>query len=95
MNETTLHRTLTTRLATLFPRSRQKMWDKGESSGHTQHVVDARTDCDQDVVLLRCKSDGPCRHVGYTSCFYRRIEADEALTVIEDKAYDPDAVYKS
>ncbi|MEM9883369.1 MAG: phosphoribosyl-AMP cyclohydrolase [Planctomycetota bacterium] len=95
MNEAALAQTLETRLATFYSRSRQKMWVKGESSGHTQHVVDARTDCDQDVVLLRCKSNGPCCHVGYTSCFYRRIEGDESLTVFKDKAYEPDAVYKS
>ena len=93
MNQAALTQTLETRLATFYSRSRQKMWVKGESSGHTQQVLDARIDCDQDVVLLRCKSNGPCCHVGYTSCFYRRITPSQTLEVIDEKAYDPDAVY--
>jgi phosphoribosyl-AMP cyclohydrolase len=93
MNDAALRQTLETRLATFYSRSRNKMWVKGESSGHTQEVVEARTDCDQDVVLLRCKSHGPCCHVGYRSCFYRQITDPQTLETVEDKAYDPAAVY--
>lgn len=94
MNEAALRQTLETKKATFYSRSRNKMWVKGESSGNVQEVVEARVDCDQDVVLLRCRSHGPCCHVGYQSCFYRAIDADGKLTFADDKVYDPDAVYK-
>lgn len=94
MNAAALKQTLETRKATFFSRSRNKMWVKGESSGHVQEVVDARVDCDQDVVLLRCKSHGPACHVGYCTCFYRQADAQGNLTVVEEKDFDPDAVYR-
>ena len=93
MNRAALDQTVATGLATFYSRSRDKMWVKGESSGNTQEVVEARIDCDQDTVLLRCKSNGPCCHVGYRSCFYRRIDGSTTLATVEDKAYDPAAVY--
>ena len=97
MNREALQHTLQARKATFYSRSRDKMWVKGESSGHVMEVVEARVDCDQDVVLLRCKAHGPACHVGYRSCFYRAVEAAqgaEALRFVEDKAFDPDAVYR-
>lgn len=93
MNQQALELTLTTRKATFFSRSRNKLWVKGESSGHIQEVIDARIDCDQDTVLLRCKSKGPCCHVGYNSCFFRRIEHTDQLEVVEEKTFDPESVY--
>src|SRR5262245_11065578 len=63
MNAAALAQTLETRKATFYSRSRNKMWVKGEESGHIQEVVEARVDCDQDVVLLLCKSHGPACHV--------------------------------
>lgn len=94
MNEAALKQTLEMKKATFYSRSRDKMWIKGESSGHVQEVVEARVDCDQDLVLLKCKSHGPCCHVGYNSCFYRRADADGTLTVVEEKVFDPAKVYK-
>lgn len=94
MNEAALKQTLELKKATFYSRSRDKMWIKGESSGHVQEVVEARVDCDQDLVLLKCKSHGPCCHVGYNSCFYRRADADGTLTVVEEKVFDPAKVYK-
>jgi phosphoribosyl-AMP cyclohydrolase len=93
MNDAALKQTLQTRKATFFSRSRNKIWVKGESSGHIQQVIEARIDCDQDVVLLRCKSHGPCCHVGYQSCFYRAVDGEGRLTVVEQKAFDPQKVY--
>jgi len=93
MNEAALKQTLETNKATFYSRSRQKMWVKGESSGHVQEVIDARIDCDQDVILLRCKPHGPCCHVGYQSCFYRSVDADGNLTVNAEKVFDPEKVY--
>ncbi|MCE9591373.1 MAG: phosphoribosyl-AMP cyclohydrolase [Planctomycetes bacterium] len=94
MNAAALKQTLATRKATFYSRSRDKMWIKGEESGHTQEVVEARVDCDQDVVLLRCKSHGPCCHVGYNSCFYRAIDGTEKLRLVEERVFDPKTVYK-
>ncbi len=94
MNEAALKQTLDVKKATFYSRSRDKMWIKGESSGHVQEVVEVRVDCDQDLVLLKCKSHGPCCHVGYNSCFYRKADADGSLTVVEQKVFDPDEVYK-
>lgn len=57
-------------------RSRGKLWQKGESSGHYLHVVEMRIDCDQDALWIRAKPDGPTCHTGERSCFYRRITDD-------------------
>ncbi|HWA01471.1 MAG TPA: phosphoribosyl-AMP cyclohydrolase [Caulobacterales bacterium] len=74
MNEEALRLTLETGFATYWSRSRRKLWKKGEESGHTQRVVEARIDCDQDAVLLRVEQTGAACHTGERSCFYRRIE---------------------
>jgi phosphoribosyl-AMP cyclohydrolase len=102
MNEEALLQTVRTRVAHYYSRSRQKLWKKGESSGHLQHVVEMRTDCDQDVILIRVRVDGPACHVGYPTCFYRVLdlegEADQAIALKTEgfsKAFDPKAVYKS
>ncbi|MBB6431089.1 phosphoribosyl-AMP cyclohydrolase [Algisphaera agarilytica] len=94
MNEGALKQTLETKLASFYSRSRQKFWIKGESSGNTQEVVEARIDCDQDTIILKVKSNGPCCHVGYNSCFYRKITGPESLETVDEKAYDPSEVYK-
>ncbi|MFP4144235.1 MAG: phosphoribosyl-AMP cyclohydrolase [Phycisphaeraceae bacterium] len=93
MNEAALTQTLASRKATFYSRSRNKMWVKGESSGHIQEVVDARVDCDQDTVLLRCKSHGPACHVGYDTCFYRAADEHGNLRFAEERRFDPDEVY--
>lgn len=95
MNAEALRLTLSTRKATFYSRSRDKMWVKGESSGHIQEVVEARIDCDQDVVLLRCRSHGPCCHAGYKSCFYRTIGEDGKLQFVDERVFDPQDVYGS
>ncbi len=94
MNQAALQQTLEVKKATFYSRSRDKMWIKGESSGHVQEIVEVRVDCDQDLVLLKCKSHGPCCHVGYNSCFYRTADSDGSLTVVEEKVFDPEKVYK-
>ena len=94
MNEQALRQTLQTRKATFYSRSKGKIWVKGETSGHVQEVVEARVDCDQDVVLLRCRSHGPACHAGYHTCFYRAADAGDALTFVEPRVFDPDTVYK-
>lgn len=64
--------------AHFFSRSRQRLWQKGESSGNTLSVVEIRIDCDQDAVWVRARPAGPTCHTGQKSCFYRRVE-DEGL----------------
>lgn len=75
MDDEALHRTLTTRKATYFSRSRQRYWVKGESSGHTQYVHEVRLDCDGDTVLLVVDQTGAACHTGDRTCF----EADVLL----------------
>ncbi len=92
-NAEALKISLETRKATFFARSRKRLWTKGESTGHFQQIVDIRVDCDQDTVLMRCKSLGPCCHAGYQTCFYRQLTPTGQLSFIEDRAFDPDEKY--
>lgn len=95
MNEEAFRKTVETGYATFFSRSRQKLWLKGESSGHRLIVKEIATDCDRDALLIQVEAVGPgvC-HEGYQSCFFRRLEAGE-WTISEERAYDPAAVYGS
>ena len=95
MNAEALEKSLSTRLATFFSRSRNAIWVKGETSGHTQAIVEARVDCDQDVVLLLCRSNGPACHAGYHTCFYRAADTGRRLRFVEERVFDPETVYKS
>lgn len=76
MNEEALRRTLQEKQAWYFSRSRQSLWRKGETSGHTQEVVDIKFDCDQDTILLTVKQTGMACHENYFSCFHY-VPADE------------------
>lgn len=78
MNALALQKTLETRTAHFWSRSRGKLWLKGEESGNTLRVREMRTDCDQDVILVRAEllGAGVACHTGARSCFYRRIEDD-------------------
>jgi phosphoribosyl-AMP cyclohydrolase len=69
MNDEALHRTLTTGRATYWSRSRQELWRKGDTSGHTQQVVAAALDCDGDTLLLTVDQIGPACHTGTRTCF--------------------------
>jgi phosphoribosyl-AMP cyclohydrolase len=69
MDDEALHRTLTTRRATYYSRSRQQLWVKGETSGHTQYVHEVRLDCDGDAVLLVVDQVGGACHTGDATCF--------------------------
>jgi phosphoribosyl-AMP cyclohydrolase len=69
MNDEALHRTLTTGRATYFSRSRQRLWVKGETSGHTQRVREVRLDCDGDALLVIVDQTGPACHTGTHTCF--------------------------
>lgn len=94
MNEEALEETQRTRQAVFFSRSRNKLWRKGESSGHVLKVLELRVDCDSDTLLLRVRPIGPgvC-HEGYRSCFFRRLENEGAAVITEDRAFDPSEIY--
>ncbi len=93
MNSEAWERTLSTGKAHYYSRSRQKIWLKGESSGHIQEVREILLDCDADTVLLRVKQyGGAACHTGYRSCFYRRIKNGE-VEIVSKKIFDPEEVY--
>lgn len=73
MNQVTLEQTLTSGQVTYWSRSRQKVWRKGESSGHTQRLVEAYVDCDGDTILLKVDQTGPACHTGAPNCFFRKL----------------------
>lgn len=74
MTRDTLEHTLSHGEVTYWSRSRNKVWKKGETSGHTQHLVEAYVDCDGDVVLLKVDQLGPACHTSAPSCFFRRLK---------------------
>jgi phosphoribosyl-AMP cyclohydrolase len=101
MNAEALRRTIVTGEAWYYSRSRKSLWRKGESSGHTQRVVELRVDCDQDAVWIKVEQTGAgACHTGRRSCFYRAVPvgAGGGSFTLEfrdgEKAFDPDAVYR-
>lgn len=78
MSRQALEATLATGEAHYWSRSRQELWRKGATSGHTQRVVEIRYDCDGDALLLYVEARGPACHTGQMSCFYRRLEGSGA-----------------
>ena len=95
MNQEAVERTLETGRVSYWSRSRQKFWVKGETSGHFQHVVDVRTDCDKDCLLILVRQEGVACHDGYRSCFYRAVKDGGRLEVVEERLVDPAKVYGS
>lgn len=94
MNRQAWQETLRTRRATYWSRSRNQLWVKGETSGNFQEVKEIYVDCDEDTVLLKVNQKGGAAcHMGYRSCFYRRLEGDE-LQIIDERIFDPDEVYR-
>lgn len=94
MNEEALAETRRTREVVFYSRSRNRLWKKGESSGHVLRVCDVRVDCDADALLVRVEPAGPgvC-HEGFRSCFYRRLENDGSAMLIEERTFRPEQVY--
>ena len=84
MNRESIEITFRERRACFWSRSRQKLWRKGESSGNVLNLVEIRTDCDNDAILLVCDPVGPTCHTNETSCFYRVVEADGTLVLSGD-----------
>ena len=100
MNRAALERTAELGEAVYWSRSRQRLWRKGEESGHVQKVRELRLDCDNDVVLLRVEQAGrgpgeasiAC-HTGRHSCFFQRLDGD-AWTAVDPVLKDPERIYR-
>ena len=98
MNGEALRRTIESGEAWYYSRSRDALWRKGETSGHTQRVVEMRLDCDQDAVWIRVEQSGAACHTGRRSCFYRAVtrgDGDTRLSFVDaDRLFDPAEVYR-
>lgn len=94
MNREAWEETLRTGRAVYFSRSRNRLWRKGEESGHVQHVKSVLIDCDADTVLLKVEQvGGAACHEGYKSCFFREL-ADGEPRVVAERVFDPKQVYQ-
>ncbi len=99
MNAQALAKTIATGQAWYFSRSRGALWRKGETSGHTQQVVEMRIDCDQDAVWIKVEQTGGACHTGRRSCFYRAVPLGQEggavkLEFRDARVFDPNAAYR-
>ncbi len=96
MNEESFKKTLETGKAHYWSRSRQKLWFKGEESGHVQIVKEVYIDCDEDTILLKVEQIGKAAcHLGYESCFFRKYNTEKKdFEIIDKPVFNPDEVYK-
>jgi phosphoribosyl-AMP cyclohydrolase len=94
MNDRALAETQRTREVVFFSRSRNRLWKKGETSGHVLQLRELRVDCDADALLLRVEAVGPgvC-HEGYRSCFFRELDSDGQPSVVDKRTFQPEQVY--
>ena len=94
MNPESLAETQRTGDAVFFSRSRNRLWKKGESSGHVLRVREVRVDCDADALLVRVEAvwPGVC-HEGYRSCFFRKLEPGGSAEIIAERTFAPERVY--
>ena len=98
MNAEALAKTVATGEAWYYSRSRRKLWRKGETSGHTQRVLELRVDCDQDAVWIKVEQVAGACHTGRRSCFYRSVPLGQeggavTLEFRDERVFDPKAVY--
>ncbi len=99
MNKQALSLTLETGIVHYYSRSRQSLWKKGETSGEMQQLIEMRTDCDQDVLLLNVEQTGrgAACHTGQKSCFYRKVRVSEGKAELQkiegNQIFDPTKVY--
>ena len=82
MNEESIRRTLATGQVTYWSRSRRAFWIKGETSGHVQHLVELRVDCDRDCLLALVRQEGPACHTGRQSCFYTAVRDGDEVEIL-------------
>jgi phosphoribosyl-AMP cyclohydrolase len=103
MNAESLAETVATGRAVFWSRSRNRLWRKGEESGHTQRLLELRLDCDSDVLLLKVEQLGAIAcHTGRASCFYRRLDKNSdqetnpgsQWVIVDPVLKDPELIYK-
>ena len=93
MNKEALSLSIETQQAVYYSRSRQKLWFKGEESGHSQEIIEIFTDCDHDVILLKVKQNGGIAcHTGRANCFFNKLKNDKWVS-IADVIKDPKKIY--
>ena len=93
MNKEALSLSIETQRAVYYSRSKQKLWFKGEESGHSQEIINIFTDCDHDVILLKVKQNGDIAcHTGRANCFFNKLENDKWFS-IADVIKDPKKIY--
>ena len=93
MNQEALSLSIETQKAVYYSRSRQKLWFKGEKSGHSQEIIEIFTDCDHDVILLKVKQNGGIAcHTGRANCFFNKLVNDKWVS-IADVIKDPKKIY--
>ena len=95
MDEAALRRTLESGQTHFYSRSRRSAWHKGGTSGHVQHVVSIRLDCDADVLLIQARQVGGACHEGFRSCFSRQVGADGQLVLVAEPIFSAESVYGS
>ena len=89
VSEAALERTRETGRAHYYSRSRDELWEKGATSGHTQAIREVRVDCDGDALLYLVEQTGGACHTGYRSCFHRTLDGE----IVGEQVFDPEAVY--
>ncbi|HIF36112.1 MAG: phosphoribosyl-AMP cyclohydrolase [Candidatus Pseudothioglobus sp.] len=93
MNKEALSLSIKTQKVVYFSRSRQKLWFKGEESGHTQQIIEIYTDCDQDVIMLKVNQKGGIAcHTGRANCFFNKLENNKWVSIAE-VIKDPKEIY--
>ncbi|TET29424.1 phosphoribosyl-AMP cyclohydrolase [Candidatus Aerophobetes bacterium] len=93
MSKDALQKTLSTGKVHFWSRSRQKIWLKGEESGHYQWIREIWVDCDGDTLLLKVEQTQAACHLGYRSCFFRKMGKDRNLKILGKKVFEPEKVY--
>ena len=95
INQESWEKTLETGEAHYWSRSRQELWHKGETSGHVQKIKEIYADCDSDTVVFKVEQvGGAACHTGFESCFHKKVDSQGNVTVVGDKIFDPEKVYK-
>jgi len=95
INKESWEKSIETGEAHFWSRSRQELWHKGGTSGHVQRIKEIYADCDDDTVLFKVEQiGGAACHTGFESCFHKKVDSSGEVTVVGEKVFDPDEVYK-
>ena len=95
INRASWEKTLETGEAHYWSRSRQEIWHKGGTSGNVQKIKEIYVDCDNDTVLFKVEQvGGAACHTGYESCFHKQVGRDRRITLVGERIFDPERVYK-